>query len=113
MAKKATKKAAKKAAPKSAAADAPAHDHMLCGAKVQLHIHNVSKSTANWTITGGGQKIRGCTPASGEGAVRVEHCKKYKITVWGKDPKKKESANLGSDGSAIYNGRGVAVTHPH
>jgi hypothetical protein len=121
MAKKANRKAAKKsstkptkkAPAKAAAPDTRPLEPLVCQDKHQLHIHNVTKSTANWTLTGGGEKLRGCTPAAGESTARVGHCKKYKITFWGKDKKKKESANLGPDGSAIYNGRGVAVTHPH
>ena len=73
----------------------------------------MTKSTAHWILTGGAQKFRGCTPAGGKSTVRVEHCKKYKTTFRGKDKKKKESAKLGPNGSAIYNGRGMAVTRPH
>jgi hypothetical protein len=80
--------------------------------KRQPHIHNVTKSTAHWIRTGDGQKFRGCTPARGKSTVRVEHFKKYKITFRGKGNKKRESAKLGPGGSA-YNGRGVAVIHPH
>ena len=111
--KKASKKSMRKAAPKKTAPDALPLELPVCQDKHQLHIHNVTKSTANWSLSGGGQKFRGCTPSMGESTVRVDHCKKYKITIWGKDKKRKESANLGPDGSAIYNGRGVAVTHPH
>jgi hypothetical protein len=52
-----------------------------------LHILNVTKSAANWSLTGGGQKHRGVTPPSGESTIRVEPAKKYKITFWGKDKK--------------------------
>lgn len=121
MAKKATKKpatkasrkSARKAVSKKAAPDTHPLEPLVCQEKHQLHLHNVTKSTANWSLSGGGEKLRGCTPAAGESTMRVGHCKKYKITFWGKDKTKQQSANIGPDGSAIYNGRGVAVTHPH
>lgn len=116
MAKKADKKPtskAKSAAPSEASPNAPPLTPLVPAVKHELHVLNVTKSVANWTVTGGGQKQRGVTPPFCESTVRMEHAKKYKITFWGKDKKKKESADLGPDGSAIYNGRGVAVTHPH
>jgi hypothetical protein len=112
MARKASRKSAPRAA-STAAADTLPLTPLVPAVKHELHILNVTKSAANWSLTGGGQKHRGVTPPSGESTIRVEHAKKYKITFWGKDKQKKESANLGPDGSAIYNGRGVAVTHPH
>lgn len=117
MAKKAGKKPASKA--KSAEPSAAASPDTLTltplvpAVKHELHILNVTKSVANWTLAGGGQKHRGVTPPLCESTIRVDHAKKYKITFWGKDKKKKESAGLGPDGSAVYNGRRVAVTHPH
>lgn len=116
MAKKADKKPASKAKsaePSEASPDALALMPLVPALKHELHVLNVTKSAANWTVSGGGQKQRGVTPPFCESTVRMEHAKKYKITFWGKDKKKKESADLGPDGSAIYNGRGVAVTHPH
>lgn len=117
MAKKTSKKPASKAksaeASAVASADTPPLTTLVPAVKHELHILNVTKSVANWTVTGGGQKQRGVTPPFCESTVRMEHAKKYKITFWGKDKKKKESADLGPDGSAIYNGRSVAVTHPH
>lgn len=116
MAKKASKKPTSKATsaePSAASPETLPLTPLVPPVKHELHLLNVTKSVANWTLTGGGQKHRGVTPPFCESTIRVEHAKKYKITFWGKDKMKKESANLGPDGSAIYNGRGVAVTHPH
>ncbi len=78
----------------------------------QMHLHNISAKTANWSLSGGGKRARGTTPAESESTVRATHAKRYKITFW-TNPEKKESAALGPDGTAIYNGRKIFVTHPH
>ena len=78
----------------------------------QLHLHNISAKTANWTLSGGGNRVRGITPAGGESTLRASHARRYKVTFWAK-PDKKESASLGPDCTAIYNGRKIFVTHPH
>ena len=116
MAKKTDKKPASKAksaAPSGASPDTLPFTALVPAVKHELHVLNVTKSVANWTVTGGGQKHRGVTPPYCESTVRVDHAKKYKITFWGKDKTKKETADLSPDGSAIYNGRSVAVTHLH
>lgn len=78
----------------------------------QLHLHNISAKSASWALSGGGNRGRGTTPSGGESTFRVTHARRYKVTFWTK-PENKVSAALGPDGSAIYNGRKVAVTHPH
>ena len=120
----AKKKAAKKASPKKKApmrkvapskkAQAEFFDEQAaCGTlDHQIHLHNISKKAANWSLSGGGNRVRGVTPPESESTLRATHAKRYKITFWVK-PDKKESANLGPDGSAIYNGRKIFVTHPH
>ena len=78
----------------------------------QIHLHNITAKTANWTLSGGGNRVRGTTPAESESTLRATHAKRYKITFWTK-PDKKVSVALGPDGTAIYNGRKIFVTHPH
>ena len=118
----AKKKAAKKASPKVRAkkvAPSKKAQNEFCVEQAasgtldhQIHLHNISAKTANWSLSGGGNRARGITPAESESTVRATHAKRYKITFWTK-PNKKVSAALGPDGSAIYNGRTIAVTHPH
>ena len=115
----ATKKAAKKAAasrkiaPSKTAQNAYLAEQAAIGTvSHQLHLHNISAKTANWTLSGGGNRARGTTPAGGESSVRPTHAKRYKLTFWIK-PEKKVSAALGPDSAAIYNGNKIYVTHPH
>ena len=120
----AKKKAAKKASPKkkiSARKVAPSTkaQNEFCAAQAalgtrehQIHLHNITAKAANWSLSGGGNRVRGTIPAESEGTLRATHAKRYKITFWIK-PDKKASAPLGPDGTAIYNGRKIIVTHPH
>ena len=113
----AKKKAARKATPKKARQTAPAQqaetvDTGGLTARHQIHLHNISRKPANWTLSGGGNRVRGLTPPEGESTLHVDHTRRYKITFWVK-PHKKESCNLGPDGTAIYTGRKIYVTHPH
>ena len=78
----------------------------------RLHLHNISAKTANWTLSGGGNRARGITPSGGQSSVRPTHAKRYKVTFWVK-PEKKVSAAVGPDCSAIYNGSKLYVTCPH
>ena len=78
----------------------------------RLHLHNISPKTANWTLSGGGNRARGVTPSEGQSSVRPTHARRYKVTFWIK-PEKKVSAALGPDSAAIYNGTKIFVTHPH
>ena len=78
----------------------------------QIHLHNIFRRPANWTLSGGGNRARGLTPSEGESTLHVDHTRRYKITFWIK-PHKKVSCNLGPDGTAIYTGRKIHVTHPH
>ena len=115
MAKKKSseKVTAKRVAPSKKAQGEFAAQQAACGTlEHQLHLLNISAKTANWSLSGGGNRAKGTTPAESESSVRATHAKRYKITFWTK-PDKKVSANLGPDGSAIYNGRKIAVTHPH
>lgn len=115
----AKKKAAKKAPAARKVAPSKKAQNEFCAEQAasgtldhQLHLHNISAKNANWSLSGGGNRARGTTPAGGESTFRASHAKRYKITFWTK-PDKKVSANVGPDGAAIYNGRTIAVTHPH
>ena len=118
--KKAAKKArpkkkisAKRVAPSKKAQNAYLAEQAASGTLGhRLHLHNISAKTASWTISGGGNRARGTTPSGGESSVVASHARRYKVTLWNK-PEKKVSVALGPDGTAIYNGRTVAVTHPH
>lgn len=112
--KKSSKKVkARKVAPSKKAQAAYAAEQTANGTlRHQLHLHNISSKTANWSLSGGGNRAKGTTPAGSESSVRPTHAKRYKVTFWTK-PDKKVSAALGPDGTAIYNGRAISVTHPH
>ena len=109
--KKAVK--AKKVAPSKKAQNEFVAEQAACGTvSHQLDLHNISTRTANWTLSGGGNRARGVTPSGGQSSVRPSHAKRYKVTFWIK-PEKKVSAALGPDCDAIYNGNKIFVTHPH
>ncbi len=116
----ATKKAAKKASPKAkkVAPSKKAQNEFVAAQAAsgtlshRLHLHNISARTANWTLSGGGNRARGVTPSEGQSSVRPTHAKRYKVTFWIK-PEKKVSAALNPDSAAIYNGVKIFVTHPH
>ena len=111
--KASSKVSAKRVAPsKRAQAEFCAEQAAIGTRDHQLHLHNISAKTANWSLSGGGNRARGTTPAGSESTVRATHAKRYKLTFWTK-PDKKVSAAIGPDGSAIYNGRAISVTHPH
>ena len=113
----ARKKPARKAPPNKADQVEPARqveavDTGGLTTRHQLHLHNISRGPANWTLSGGGNRVRGLTPTKSESTLHVDHARRYKITFWVK-PHKKISCNLGPDGTAIYTGRKIHVTHPH
>ena len=112
--KKSSKKpAAKRVAPSKKAQAAYAAEQTANGTlSHQLHLHNISPKTANWSLSGGGNRARGVTPSEGQSSVRPTHARRYKVTFWIK-PDKKVSAALGPDSAAIYNGAKIFVTHPH
>ena len=115
MAKKESSKKvkARKVAPSKKAQAACAAEEAANGTlSHQLHLHNISPQPVNWSLSGGGNRARGTTPAGSESSVRPTHAKRYKVTFWIK-PAKKVAAALGPDGTAIYNGRKIYVTHPH
>ena len=106
MAKKALKpKVSRRKAAEAGEQKAPA-------SKLRIHLHNVSRSAANFSISGGGNRVRGVTPPEGQSTVRVDHAKRYKVTFWRK-PDKKVSCSLGPDDTAIFTGTKVHVTYPH
>lgn len=78
-----------------------------------LHLHNLTRSPANWQLSGGGNRVRGVTPPGSRSHVRVDHAGRgYKITFWRK-PNKKSSCKIGPAGSAIFTGSKIHVTQPH
>ncbi len=109
--KKTKKRPAKTTQPSEAPVESP--DTLAMPHKHRLHLHNITTQTAYWLLAGGSNRLKGSTPPLAESSVRVTHAKSYRITFWGKDPKKKESAVILPDGSAVYTGRKVVVTQPH
>ena len=106
LAKKALKpKVSRKEAASAGEKKAPA-------AKVRIQLHNVSRGVANFSISGGGNKVRGVTPPEGQSTVRVDVAKRYKVTFWRK-PDKKVACSLGPDDTAIFTGTKAHVTYPH
>lgn len=114
----AKKKAAKKVPAEKVAPSIKAQAE-FCAAQAEcgvlrhrIHLHNISAKTANWSLSGRGNRAKGISPTGGESCVGVDHAKRYKVTFWVK-PDKKVDVVVGPDGSAIYNGNKAFATHPH
>lgn len=121
MAKKTAKKAAKKKASKASSskkkAAAPPIESAEPQEKHPINLHNITNATVLWRISAKGQRVEGITPAMGQSRVRLDHAKSYRISFRKFDKSGKKGASCDCrvvpDGSAIFNGRKIHVTHPH
>jgi len=117
VAKKAAKKAAKKRTSKAGLSKKPAAAAVEPEEKHPIHLHNITNSTVYWRVSAKGQRWEGITPAMGQSRVRLDHAKSYRIAFRKFDKSGKKGAScdcrVGPDGSAIFTGRTIHVTHPH